>query len=375
MPKIGLIVNPIAGLGGRVGLKGSDGTEIQRLALARGAQPEAPRRAVQALTAMAPFSPSLAVLAWPGPMGADACREAGCTPQEGPAGISKATTGADTEAAARWMADAGAALILFVGGDGTARNVCTAVGERVPVLGVPAGVKIHSAVFAVTPRSAGTVARRFLEQAGARCRIGEVMDIDEAAFRKGTVQARLFGSLRIPDVQGLIQGAKVGGGGGEAQTLADMVAGVTERMNDPACAYFVGPGTTTRAVKEHFGGPGTLLGVDVIQNGRVVAEDADEQTLIAWANRGPANIVVTVIGGQGYLFGRGNQQISPAVIRKVGRDGILVVAAQEKLLRLRGRPLLVDTGDNELDRHLEGHIRVITGYRNTTMCPVGLAGA
>lgn len=358
-----------------MGLKGSDGTEIQRLALARGARPEAQERAVRALKSMMPLPSSLKVLTWPGPMGADACREAGLTPREGPVGTLETTTGADTEAAARWMMAAAADLILFVGGDGTARNVCTAVGERIPVLGVPAGVKIHSAVFAVTPRSAGTVARRFLEQAGARCRTGEVMDIDEAAFRRGTVQARLFGSLSVPDVQGLIQGAKVGGGGGEAQTLAGIVAGVAERMNDPACAYFVGPGTTTRAVKEHFGGPGTLLGVDVIQGGRVVAQDADEKTLVAWADRGPANIVVTIIGGQGYLFGRGNQQISPAVIRKVGREGILVVAAQEKLVRLCGRPLLVDTGDSELDRHLEGHIRVITGYRNTTMCAVGLTDA
>ncbi|MBI9083444.1 MAG: ATP-NAD kinase family protein [Desulfobacterales bacterium] len=373
MPKLGIIVNPVAGLGGRVGLKGSDGPAVQQLALARGARPEAPLKAAEALGTLAPLAGGMEVLAWPGAMGADVCRQAGFDPRVGPAAAGGVTSGADTEAAARWMLAESVDLILFVGGDGTARDICSAVGERIPALGVPAGVKIHSSVFAVTPRSAGMAARRFLEQGAGRCRTAEVMDIDEDAFRNGKVCARLFGALQVPDADRLIQGAKVGGGPSEARVLADIAQGVIEQMRkDPACVHIIGPGTTTRAVKRHFGIPGTLLGVDVVWGDRAVAEDADERTLLKWIAGRPARIIVTVIGGQGHLFGRGNQQISPRVIRSVGRQRIIVVATQEKLLGLNGRPLLVDTGDGDLDRDLAGHMRVVTGYRHTTMCRVGL---
>lgn len=373
MIKLGVIVNPVAGLGGRVGLKGSDGPAVQQLALARGARPEAPLRAAEALSRLSPLAGGMAVLTWPGAMGGDVCRQAGFDPRMGPAAAGGVTTGADTMAAACWMLAESVDLILFVGGDGTARDICSAVGERIPALGVPAGVKIHSAVFAVTPRSAGMAARRFLEQGPGRCRTAEVMDIDEDAFRHGKVSARLFGALQVPDVDRFIQGAKVGGGPSEAGMLGDIAQEVIEQIQkDPAGVYIIGPGTTTRAVKRHFGIPGTLLGVDVVSGGRVVAEDADERTLLHWIADRPARIIVTVIGGQGYLFGRGNQQISPRVIRAVGRRRIVVVATREKLLGLHGRPLLVDTGDSDLDRDLAGHMRVVTGYRHTTMCRVGL---
>ena len=371
--KLGVIVNPIAGIGGRVGLKGSDGPEVLRLAQARGARPEAAARAAEALSLLTPLTSRIEVLTWDGAMGAVVCRQAGFAPRVGGApAAGEATSAADTEAAAAWMLEEGVDLLLFVGGDGTARNICRAVGERLTVLGVPAGVKIHSAVFAVTPRSAGVAARQFFEQEAGRCRVAEVMDIDEEAFRRGEVTARLFGSLCVPDINHHMQGAKVGGIHSEAEALDGIAQTVIEAMDDSQCAYLIGPGTTTRAVKERLGINGTLLGVDVICGGRQVAADADERTLLSWVADRPARIVVTIIGGQGHLFGRGNQQISPEVIRRVGCDRIMVVATQEKLVGLAGRPLIVDTGDSQLDRQLEGHLRVITGYRNYTVYRVGL---
>lgn len=366
------MVNPIAGIGGRVGLKGSDGPEVLRLAIARGARPEAALRAAEALRLIAPLADRIEILTWPGPMGADLCGQLALNCRVGGSLMPGSTSGADTEAAARWMLSEAVDLLLFVGGDGTARNICAVVDEKIPVLGVPAGVKIHSGVFAVTPRSAGVVARRFLEQTSRRCRPAEVLDIDEDAFRDGRVCARLFGSMRVPVDPSHLQGAKVGGVRGEAQTIDGIVATLMEEMQDPQCAYLIGPGTTTRAIKKRLGIDGTLLGVDVVCNGQLVAKDADEHTLLDWVTGRTGKIIITIIGGQGHLFGRGNQQISPKVIRAVGPDQIRVVATPEKLVGLKGRPLLVDTGDAQLDHQLEGHIRVVTGYRNYTMCRVGL---
>ena len=230
------------------------------------------------------------------------------------------TTPADTEQAARDLLAAGVDLILFAGGDGTARNICGAVGDRVPVIGVPAGVKIHSAVYATTPAAAGDVAALYLHErpAGVQLREGEVMDIDEEAFRENRVSAHLYGYMTVPYARGLTQSAKAGGVAGEERALNDIATEVVAGMQ-PGALYILGPGTTTRTVMERLGLPKTLLGVDAVRDGALAGADLTEDELLALVAAAPeAFIVVTVIGGQGHIFGRGNQQISPAVIRRVG---------------------------------------------------------
>jgi predicted polyphosphate/ATP-dependent NAD kinase len=394
---LGLIVNPVAGVGGRVGLKGSDGAEVLRAALERGAVRDAPRRARLALERLTRLRDHIEVLTWPGEMGEDEARAAGFKPRvlgtfagrrsyvqcelERVAGPPPhihgddfvLTTADDTERAARDLLAAGVDLIMFAGGDGTARTICNAVGDRVPVIGVPAGVKIHSAVYATTPAAAGDVAALFLHvrPASVRLREGEVMDIDEEAFRENRVSARLYGYMTVPFARGLTQSAKAGGVAGEERALNDVATEVISGMK-PDALYIVGPGTTTRTVLERLGLPKTLLGVDAVSGGRLAGADLTEARLIDLCNgTTEAHIIVTVIGGQGHVFGRGNQQISPAVIRRVGRGGIIVVATQTKLLSLEGRPLLVDTGDPELDRELCGYVKVITGLGERTMYKVG----
>jgi len=357
---LGLIVNPVAGLGGRVGLKGSDGTDIQRQALALGALPEAQRRAREALEALQPSRDELVLFTYPGEMGEDAAREAGCEPRVIGAITRGATTSRDTRQAALAMQRLGVDLLLFAGGDGTARDIYTAVGEEQPVLGIPAGVKIHSAVFGTSPASAGEVAVRYL-RGGLSLREGEVLDIDEEAYRQGILSARLYGVLCVPYWRGLVQGAKAQSGPGDEAAQRGLARRIVANM-DPDCLYIIGPGTTTRALASELGLGKTLLGVDVVLGGKLVAADANESQLLALIEGWEARIIVTPIGGQGFVFGRGNQQIGPRVIARVGPDRIIVVSTPGKLHRLGGAPLRVDSGDRALDNRLSGYIRVITGY-------------
>ena len=379
-PALGLIVNPIAGMGGSVGLKGTDTPAILSEARARGAAPQAARRARVVLDALAAARPGLDLLAAPGEMGARIARDAGLkpivvgaptvvgAPAEGETGAVE-TGAADTRAAAEAMAEAGARLILFAGGDGTARDMAAALGDRVPVIGVPAGVKMHSAVYATSPRAAADLALRALGQ-DIEARPREVMDIDEEAFRAGAVSARLYAYLPVPYAPDLTQNVKTGGVSGDRKSLAGIAAEITGRM-EAGRLYILGPGTTTRAIAEALGLPKTLLGVDLVRDGALVAADASEHDILrALAENRPGAIVVTPIGGQGHFLGRGNQQIGARVVRAVGLDRLLVAATPEKLASLGDGTLHVDTGDLDLDRALAGWRRVITGFGSEAVCQV-----
>jgi predicted polyphosphate/ATP-dependent NAD kinase len=368
MKKLGVIVNPIAGLGGKVGLKGTDGANVVWLAKWLGAEPESPKRAVEALKIISRIKESIEVITYSGEMGEEECRAAGLATKVIGSIKSGETTPEDTVKAAQEMVAEGVDLLLFAGGDGTARNIYDVVGHQVPVLGIPSGVKIHSAVFAVNPRGAGEVAVMFLKGELTKIRISEVMDIDEAAFRNGHVVGKIYGTLRVPEENRYVQSAKSGGIQSEKEALQGIAASVIELMEEPDCYFIIGSGTTTRSIMDMLGLEKTLLGVDIVHNKVLVAKDVSENLLMDFIRKKRAKIVVTVIGGQGHVFGRGNQQISPRVIREVGLENIIVVATKEKLASLRGRPLLVDTGDEELDRELTGYVRVITGYLDYVVC-------
>jgi len=359
----GLIVNPVAGIGGRVGLKGSDGAEIQRMALSLGAVPQSSTRAMQALERLG-LVEGLRLLTYPGEMGENVARTCGFGPTVigtvNPAG----TTAEDTRNAARAMQQMGADLLLFAGGDGTARDIYSAVGETLPALGIPAGVKIHSAVYARNPVSAGDLARSHLQGRVSRLRKAEVMDIDEEAYRSGVVAPKLYGYLTVPFERRLVQSLKTPSRPGERGAMAAIAADVVSRMEE-GWLYIIGPGTTTSEIAARLGLGKTLIGVDVVADSQLVAMDANESQLLGLTEGLRAKIVVTPIGGQGCIFGRGNQQISPRVIAKVGRDNVVVVSTTEKIHSLHGRPLWVDTGDREVDKMLTGHIRVVTGMNES----------
>jgi predicted polyphosphate/ATP-dependent NAD kinase len=357
--RIGLVVNPVAGIGGRYALKGSDDAALVHEARARGAKPVAPARAVDALRVLA-ASPDVELISYPAAMGEEEAREAGLTPRViGTLGAQ--TSAADTRAAARALAAEAVDLLLFAGGDGTAVDVLEAVGDRLPVLGIPAGVKMHSAVFAVNPRSAGRLALLAVEGRVSSTVEAEVMDVDEDALREGVVSPRLYGYLRVPVEPGLVQGGKARTAASDRAAQQAIAAHVVDRLLGDRL-WFVGPGTTTRAILDAVGVEKTVLGVDVVRDRELLIADADEETLLRLASEKRASVIVTPVGGQGFLFGRGNQQLSARVLRLVGRENIVVAATEAKLAALAGRPLLVDTGDAGLDRELAGWVRVVTGY-------------
>ena len=358
--RLGLIVNPVAGIGGRVGLKGSDGAEIQKKALALGAVPQSLNRAIQALERLKPVD-DLEIITYPGEMGEEAARACGLEPTVIGSIRPGKTTPEDTMNAAREMLRLHVDLLLFAGGDGTARDIYNAIREELPVLGIPAGVKIHSAVFGANPISAGDLAASYLRGRVSNLREAEVMDIDEEAFRRGVVSAKLYGYLKVPFQRRLLQGLKTPSSPGERVAMAAIAADVVSNMED-GWLYIIGPGTTTRAITSRLGLNKTLIGVDVVSEGKLIAADVNESQLLELLEGRKAKIIVTPIGGQGYIFGRGNQQISPKVIEKVGKENILVVSTTGKIHSLRGRPLWVDTGDREVDEMLSGYTRVITGY-------------
>jgi predicted polyphosphate/ATP-dependent NAD kinase len=366
--KLGLIVNPLAGIGGRVGLKGSDGVDTVALALQLGAEPASPGRAVETLSEIASLGQEIKLYTYPFEMGEQEAREAGFDPVVLGSVTSGQTTAADTRHAARDLASMGVDLLLFVGGDGTARDVHEAIGTSVPCLGIPAGVKIHSSVYAISPRRAAELIKEHL-LGRARTREMEVMDVDETLFRNGRVSAHLYGYLRVPFERRLLQGAKaVSSGSGE--DLAGLAAHVIDAMDDDTY-YVLGPGSTVKAIGDALEIDKTTLGVDVVFRKELMVKDANEEQILDAIDGRRARIVVTAIGGQGFIFGRGNQQISPRVIRRVGKEGIVVVATQGKLLALDG-PLLVDTGDAECDASLCGYVRVITGYDTISIWKVAI---
>ena len=348
-------MNPVAGVGGRLALRGSDDRGLIEAALARGAAQAAGERA---RTALAALPADVEILAAGGAMGAGIAGTP-ITP------AIRASTAADTRAAAIALAEAGVDLLLFAGGDGTAVDVLAAVGTRLPVIGIPAGVKMHSAVFGITPRHAGELAAAFA--AGRVCgdAPAEVMDVDETDLRAGVISPRLHGFLRVPVAAGFVQSGKARSAPAEAAAQAAIAAHVVELVLGHGVAL-IGPGTTTGAVMTALGLPTSMLGVDVVQGGRLIAADADEKALLALSGA-DAIVVLTPVGGQGFVLGRGNQQLSARVLRAIGPERLRIIATESKLAAFEGRPLLVDTGDPELDAALAGYRRVVTGYRHETV--------
>jgi len=369
LKKLGLIVNPIAGMGGRVGLKGTDGLDILEKAKKLGAKPQSQDRTIEALHKLEFLKHSIEIITCPTQMGEKAALDCGFSPEVIGAETAPITTASDTQNAARDMLDLGVDLLLFAGGDGTARDIYNSVGDSMVTLGIPAGVKIHSAVFALNPVRAGELVALFLQGRRKNILEAEVMDIDEDNYRKGILSAKLYGYLKIPFDKKYVQRLKAGSPANERYSQEAIAFEIVENMSDEFF-YIIGPGTTTRAVMEKLKLNNSLLGIDLVYKKKLAGKDLSESELLEKIKGKKTKLIITPIGGQGYILGRGNQQISPEVIEKVGKDNVIIIATQQKINSLYGRPLLVDTGDQATNQLLSDYFKVITGYRENIVYKV-----
>ena len=372
--KLGFLVNPIAGIGGSVALKGSDGEDTAQKALGLGATPKANLRAKLALEVLLPYKDKMTIFTANDDMGEDIAKELGFNVERVYQYSGSQSVPEDTEQLVKALQHKGVDLLLFAGGDGTARNVCHQVDGYFPVLGIPAGCKIHSGVYALTPTAAGRVVEQMINNELVSFFDADVMDIDEVAFRTGVVKARRYGEMQIPSELQYIQAVKSGGKETDEMVLMDIAAHVIELMDDEL--FVIGSGSTVAAIMDELAITNTLLGVDVLQEQELLHSDVIESELYQYVvnSESVVKLVITVIGGQGHIFGRGNQQLSPRVIRAIGKDNIIVVATKSKLQALNNRPLIVDTGCQQLDKELSGFIPVVTGFHDQVLYPVASPG-
>lgn len=358
-------------MGGKVGLKGTDGIYILDKAMRMGAAPEAPAKALKALEKLLPVKDRLLIVTCSGNMGQIQAENLGFRTNivywsKGPS-----TNSDDTKLGAKGIMEKGVDLLLFVGGDGTARDVYESVGNKQLALGIPAGVKIYSPVYANTPEKAGELALLYLTGKNITVKEEEVVDIDEEAFRNDMVRTQLYGYLKVPVDKKFMQNEKAPTPLSEEATQMAIALDIIDHMEKDLC-YIIGPGTTTRAIMQALNLPYTLLGVDVVMNREIIKKDASERDLLYYASLYPSKLILTPTGGQGYLLGRGNQQISSEVVKKIRKENIIIVSTNNKIIELRGNPLLVYTGDKKTDEMLKGYYRVKTGYEMEMMYRVGI---
>ncbi len=378
---VGFLVNPIAGAGGPAAHKGSDLAITKESVAAGDLTLRAPERAKQFLSALDENN-QFELVSAPGVMGADYLPE--CSRLQYrvlSSELSSSTSDGDTKKIVTLLMQAHVDLIVFVGGDGTARDVCSVLEsndkqQTFPVLGVPSGVKMHSGVFAITPSAAAAVLNEVVSGALVSLVEQEVRDIDEQALQKNVVKSRYYGAMLVPDEVRYIQAVKSGGVEVDELVLADIAAEVAERIEDcdgDTTLIIFATGSTTQFIQQEMHCPGTLLGVDVFKSGHLIAEDvtAVELEALVSDHEGNVIIVLTAIGGQGHILGRGNQQLSPKVLRRVGRDNLWIVMTKTKLEALEKRPLLMDSNDPALDAQWQGLIPVITGYHDQVLYRLG----
>ncbi len=387
MFRLGLIINPVAGVGGPAAMKGSDGVAAQQAARALGVLPQAVSRARETFVQLAELLGEL------GP--AAHSFESGCSGVQlhCPRGSMGAEAfAAETGLAVVWVGESGSAsvtsaedtrrlvmallpnvdLLVFVGGDGTARDVLDAVSTSpglagLPVLGIPAGVKMHSGVFATSPRTAALLLHELVSGGLVSATHAEVKDIDEAALRRGEVGSRTYGQLLVPALGGYLQHVKSGGKEVEDLVLLEIAADVRDFVVNEDAVLLLGPGSTCYAIKQDLldDGEPTLLGFDAIQNGSLLVQDATIADLQRLLGEHPdLQVLLSFSRNQGFLLGRGNQQLGAAVLAQLAPEQLSVVSSRTKLASLDGRPLLVDTGVAELDQKFSGLTQITSGYQD-----------
>lgn len=366
MKKIGFMVNPIAGMGGSVGLKGTDGIIVKE-AIKLGATPVVPKR-IEAFLKHLNSKDEIYLLVAQGKMG-EALIEGKGLRFEVIGHIQQYTTAKDTKRIAKLMLEKEIELLIFCGGDGTARDIYDAIDLTIPVVAIPSGVKMFSSVFALNPKAAAQILDKFVEKS-TETQEKEILDIDEEAYRGGRLVSKLYGYLLVPKVLELTQSSKSSSklGRSEQENKAEIAQQIVETFENDTL-YLLGPGTTVKAIMNKLNLEKSLLGVDALYNKSLVREDVNENDILNLLDKyRRAKIIVSPIGGQGFVFGRGNKQFTPKVLKKIGKNNIIIIGTEEKIKSFKC--LRVDTGDDELDNILSGLTKIIIGYKEELICKI-----
>jgi len=359
--KLGLIINPIAGMGGKTGLKGSDGSNTLKKALNLGAKKESANRAEQALLPLKFMINKFSLITCSAEMGEKSCKKIGLKTDYIIDIDKKITTGIDTINAVKIMAKKQVSLILFSGGDGTACDIFYALQDKIPILGIPAGVKMHSSVFGTSPNAVGSLVSRIISNHSDifPTSTAEIMDLDEDMRRYDQIRTRLIGYATIPSDKFLVQNPKSYVQLNDEDSINGISEYLENKLNNEA-TYIVGPGRTTQNFLNRIGVSGTLLGVDVLKGRKLIGRDVNSRELDILTRDGLLYIISGIIGGQGFLFGRGNQQITAEIIQRVKKENILIIASTKKIYELPRQCILIDTGNQKLDNELAGYVKVQT---------------
>lgn len=372
---IGFIINPISGMGGSVGLKGTDGDEILQQAIELGAEPNAINRAREFLEELLSIRPKLNFITCPGNMGSSILEELNyfyetiSHPLFNDIKNDFKTTAEHTIVAAGKMKDISELkLLVFFGGDGTARDMIKAVGKDLPCLGIPTGVKIYSSVFSLNPRIAASIVMQFLWDE-IPLKESEVLDINEEEYRKGNLVSILYGYLLTPYNPDFSQRSKMGTPDSDLNNQERIAKRIVEDLERDTC-YLLGPGTTTKAIADLLNQKKTVLGIDLLLNNRIIAQDLNERRILEYIDGKKVKIITSLIGRQGFLWGRGNLQFTPQVLKIVGVQNIIIIATKFKLMNIPNQTLRNDTRDPELDEELKGLYRVIVDYDELKICKV-----
>ncbi len=359
--KICFLVNPIAGIGGRPGLKGSD--NVVEEAIKKGGTPLSPIKAKTFLSKLSrDILDKVLFLTADNKMGEDYLSEIGAN-YEIVHKSSKPSTAEDTISVVKKAILSHGKLIVFVGGDGTARDVLSAIKDLkvdIPILGVPAGVKVYSSVFGNTPRDSANILKAFVRGV-ASISLREIVDIDEESVRSDRMSIKIYGYALTPTYSNLLQPSKATFHGVYDEENKEAIANYIVENMDPKALYVLGPGSTVKKIGDRLGINKTLLGVDLYAEGKLLRKDVGEDEIIKAMKRYPKTfMVISPIGKQGFILGRGNQQIGPEVLRKITKKELIVVATRGKLTET---PVLrVDTGYPDLDKKFRGYLRVIVDY-------------
>ena len=379
MVRLGLLVNPDAGLGGRLGLKGSDGqAEIAR---SKGAQDRSGPRMRAMLDHLITISKeNLDGIQWyvsKGRMGTDWISPA-ISSLEVIHSSSSSTDANDTSQLVGSMIGSDIDLLVYAGGDGTTRDVVAALSEygspELPIIGVPTGVKMHSGCFASSPKAAAEVLSAWLE-GDLLLSSTEVLDLDEDLYRQGKWVVKLYAEAITPASPRWMQGSKMRvEASGEEEIIQGLADHVRETLIDDRMMIVWGSGGTLRTIGGILGFELNTLGIDITVGGNIIGSDLNENEILSALkeHQGDVILLLSPMGGQGFLIGRGNLQLSPDVLRIIGVNRVLGIVTPAKMLTLRS--LRIETGDSEMDQRFseKKYLKVLQGYRTTRVLKVSV---